>query len=179
MCQIIRSGENIDNFKDVSNYDEIFCDDKDWSHTSKSSHRKDSELDDDFSVDLYSDDDELEFDEDETQLFCDRETYFTEDNTKINFDDLSKERVSEVVEIIKKKGSERYRSIHHNEILLNQILISVEKYLTKENLKQVWHEYSTNINENMNYVIANFAPKHRHLSTTFNLHTRVSIAVGT
>ena len=42
----------------------------------------------------------------------------------------------------------------------------------------IWHAYNTNINENMDMVIAKYAPKPLHLSDSISLETRASIAAG-
>ena len=95
-----------------------------------------------------------------------------------DFEGFSEKQRNEVIDIIKSKGGEKYRCMVKDEKLLDQILTALDPYLTSDALKQIWHAYNTNINENMNMVIATYAPKHLHLSGTISLKTRVSIAAG-
>ena len=79
------------------------------------------------------------------------------------FEVFSERKTCEVIKQTKNKGGEKYRCMIKDEILFTQIIGAVQHYLTPDSLKQIWHGYNTNINENMNHVVASFAPKHHHL----------------
>ena len=81
--------------------------------------------------------------------------------------------------MISNKADGRYININDDHDMFQQIESAVEPFLTSVALKQIWYSYSTNRKENMNHVVATYAPKHCHFSTSLSLATRVSIAYGT
>ena len=50
--------------------------------------------------------------------------------------------------------------------------------MDEDQLKMLWHEYDTNVNEAMNRSVSSFAPKDRIFCRTMSLETRISIAAG-
>ena len=122
---------------------------------------------------------ELDFDQDDTKMFSNRATYFAADPSAASFDGFTAEENEKAKQMISNKADGRYRDIVHDKDMYEQIYAAVEPFLTTVSLKQIWHSYSTNRNENMNHVVATYAPKHCQFSSSLSLATRVSLASST
>ena len=81
--------------------------------------------------------------------------------------------------MISNKADDRYRIMISDKDMYKQIHLAVEPFFTTVSLKQIWHSYSTNRNENMNHVVATYARKHCHFSSSLSLATCVSVASDT
>ena len=138
-----------------------------------------TEDDDDYSEEDVDEDDELVFEEDDTKMFAARVNYFAGDPSAASFIGFSEDENKKVRVMISNKADGRYRGIHDDHDMFQQIQSVVESFLTSVALKQIWYSYSTNRNENMNHIVATYTPKHCHFSTSLSLATRVSIASGT
>ena len=98
-------------------------------------------------------DEELFFDIDDTAGFSQRSSYFINNPNDAQFEGFTAKRLEEVRTMISKRGSDRYRCPVKDEVLLNQILTSIEQYLTPDAMRQVYHSFDTNINENLNHMV--------------------------
>ena len=138
-----------------------------------------TEDDDNYFEEYEEEDDELEFEEDDTKMFTDRVNYFAGDPSAASFIGFGEEENKKAREMISNKAGGRYININDDHDMFQQIESAVEPFLTSVALKQIWYSYSTNRKENMNHVVATYAPKYCHFSTSLSLATRVSIASGT
>jgi hypothetical protein len=168
MMEIERCVE-VDEVNDVSVVDVVEEEEEDYF----------TEDDDDYREEDEEEDDILDYDEDDTQKFMNRATYFSADPSAALFDGFTAEQNKKAKEMISNKADGRYRDMVKDKDMFDQIFVAVEPFLTSVALKQIWHSYSTNINENMNHVVATYAPKHCHFSSSLSLATRVSLAAGT
>ena len=74
----------------------------------------------------------------------------------------------------RKKGY--YRSKHTHRVAYSKISKAFEPYISRDNLKMLNHEWSTQKNEAMNKSVSAYAPKDRTYCSTPSLSTRVEIA---
>ena len=139
----------------------------------------DGDSDGEFSTPVDECDDELFWDVDDSQEFTNKANYFVNDVAPFSSKAFQKKELTKLKNWSRKSGGERYHCPIKDEKLLEQLLTAVNDHLSSESMHQVCYGFDTNINENLNHIVVTFAQKHQYLSTTFNLHTRVYIAVGT
>ena len=112
-------------------------------------------------------DEVLEFDENDVDSFVNRANYFLDDPQSAKFIGMDAAKSEDTKKLLNEKLDERYRNLSTNQELFDQILTSIQHLLSPKVLKQVWHSFDTNLNENMNNVVAAYAPKHCHISYSF------------
>jgi epoxyqueuosine reductase QueG len=74
--------------------------------------------------------------------------------------------------------SKKYRSKEIYGKLFAHLQTVMGKYTTKEKLRQLHHDYSTQGNEAMNQSVTSYPPKNKTYSTTMSLHKRVKMAAS-
>jgi hypothetical protein len=124
-------------------------------------------------------DEVLEFDDDDVVSFVDRANYFLHDPQSAEFFGMDATKATQTKKLLSEKSDGRYRTLTNDQQLFDQILTSIQHLLSPEALRQVWHNFDTNLNENMNNMVASYAPKHCHYSSSLSLNTRIAIAAGT
>ena len=104
--------------------------------------------------------------------------YLQHRQKEVYFSTLPAEEAKKKELELAKKGEGHYRSMTDDTQLYHDIMEALKPFMDEDQLKMLWHEYDTNVNEAMNRSVSSFAPKDRTFCRTMSLETRISIAAG-
>ena len=167
------------------NYDQIFIEDsieeegdEDWEPEDAAEDDSDEDLvDGDLNLEGLGDEGEvISLLKNEDKILTILNDYQTED---LVFTDGELEELKTKEKILMERNNRGYyRCRNKHSTVYNKIMETLDPYLSKENLRQLFHPYHTQHNEALNKSVASYAPKHKTFSTTQSLSTRVGIAAG-
>ena len=121
---------------------------------------------------------EHEYDEDDTEEFVARATYFQSKESTPTFYGLTDEEIAKKEKQIERHSNGHYRSMVDHEQLHHQMMTCLLDFISREKMEMLNHKNDTSLNEALNNSVMSFAPKNKCFSGTKSLEARVCIAMG-
>lgn len=94
--------------------------------------------------------------------------YYTDSSEKACFEGLSVKRINNTKLVLKSHIGDRYRFKIKDKCFI-QIIISVEDFIKERKVLQLWCKFDITIIENLNMVVATYAPKYCHVDASKHL----------